>query len=93
MVNPQATDVPAATITRVGDMKAPILGLQAGADQMMTQADTDAFKAALDKQGVPNDSRPIRERRTASLTARTRSTRKPRRTRGRILAFVDKYKK
>jgi carboxymethylenebutenolidase len=40
---------------KVPQMKAPILGLQAGADQMITQADTDAFRAALDKVGVPNE--------------------------------------
>jgi carboxymethylenebutenolidase len=29
--------------------------MQAGADQMITQADTDAFKAALDNAGVTNE--------------------------------------
>jgi carboxymethylenebutenolidase len=94
LVNPNATDVPAATITRVGDMKAPILGLQAGADQMITQADTDAFKAALDKQGVPNEfktypgaphsffDRAYEQYKDESADAWQR-----------ILAFVDKYKK
>jgi carboxymethylenebutenolidase len=55
MVSPEAgKDIPTA-MTKVGEMKAPILGMQAGADQMITQADTDAFKAALDKAGVPNE--------------------------------------
>ena len=31
------------------------MALQAGADQMITQADTDAFKAALDGAGIAND--------------------------------------
>ncbi len=55
MVSPDAgKDIPTA-MTRVSEMKAPILGLQAGADKMITQADTDAFKDALDKAGVPNE--------------------------------------
>ncbi|MEX0781300.1 MAG: dienelactone hydrolase family protein [Dehalococcoidia bacterium] len=45
----------APTIERVPQIDAPIMALQAGADQMITQADTDAFKAALDKQRIEND--------------------------------------
>jgi carboxymethylenebutenolidase len=75
-------------------MTAPILGLQAGADQMITQADTDAFKAALDKAGVPNEfktyegaphsffDRSYEEHKEASADAWER-----------ILAFIAKYKK
>jgi carboxymethylenebutenolidase len=82
------------TIERVPQMTAPILGLQAGADQMITQADTDAFKAALDKAGVPNEfktyegaphsffDRSYEEHKEASADAWER-----------ILAFIAKYKK
>ncbi len=44
-----------STMERVPQMASPIMALQAGADQMITQADTDAFKAALDKQGIENE--------------------------------------
>jgi carboxymethylenebutenolidase len=55
MVNPESAKGIRPAIERVPEMKAPILGLQAGADQMITQADTDAFKAALDKAGIANE--------------------------------------
>lgn len=82
------------TMARVPQIACPILGLQAGADQMITQADTDAFKAALDKAGVANEfvtypgaphsffDRTYEEHKDASADAWKR-----------ILAFVDKYKK
>lgn len=44
-----------STMERVPKMECPIMALQAGADQMISQADTDAFKAALDKAGVGNE--------------------------------------
>ena len=92
LVNPAATGIP-ATVDRVPQIACPILALQAGADQMITQADTDAFKAALDKAGVPNEmktyegaphsffDRSYEEHAEASADAWQR-----------ILAFVDKYK-
>ncbi|MGE0601153.1 MAG: dienelactone hydrolase family protein [Dehalococcoidia bacterium] len=93
MVSPDAgKDIP-TPLSRAGEMKAPILGLQAGADQMITQADTDAFKAALDKAGVPNDfktyegaphsffDRSFKEHADASADAWDR-----------IQAFITKYK-
>lgn len=55
MVSPEAAKGIKSCNDRAGEMKAPILGLQAGADQMIKQADTDAFKAALDAAGVPNE--------------------------------------
>jgi carboxymethylenebutenolidase len=55
MVSPEAGKGIKSSVDRVPEMKAPILALQAGADQMITQADTDAFKAALDAAGVPNE--------------------------------------
>ena len=66
---------------------------RAGADQMITRADTDAFKAALDKAGIPNEvktydgaphsffDRSYEEHAEASADAWQR-----------ILAFVDKYR-
>lgn len=55
MVSPEAAQGIKSCVERVSEMKAPILGLQAGLDQMITQKDTDAFKAALDAAGVPNE--------------------------------------
>jgi carboxymethylenebutenolidase len=92
MVNPETAKGIKPAIERVGEMKAPILGLQAGADQMITQADTDAFKAALDAAGVPNEfktyegaphsffDRTYEEHKDASADAWQR-----------ILAFIGKY--
>jgi carboxymethylenebutenolidase len=57
MVSPDAAKGIKSSIELVPEMKAPILGLQAGADQMIKQEDTDAFKAALDKAGVENEFR------------------------------------
>jgi carboxymethylenebutenolidase len=83
-----------SSIDRVPQMTAPILALQAGADQMITQADSDAFKAALDKQGIPNEfktyegaphsffDRTYEEHKEASADAWQR-----------ILAFVDQHRK
>jgi carboxymethylenebutenolidase len=83
-----------ATNTRIASMTCPILGLQAGADQMITQADTDAFKKALDAAGVKNEmitypgaphsffDRSFEEHKEASADAWKR-----------ILAFVDENKK
>ena len=94
MVSPDAAKGIPTTIEQVDKMEAPILGLQAGADQMITQADTDAFKAALDKAGVPNEfktypgaphsffDRTYEEHKEASADAW-----------GRILAFIGKHKK
>jgi carboxymethylenebutenolidase len=82
-----------SSIERVPEMKAPILALQAGADQMITQADSDAFKAELDKAGIPNEfktyegaphsffDRSYEEHKEASADAWTR-----------ILAFIEKHK-
>jgi carboxymethylenebutenolidase len=82
-----------SSIERVPEMKAPILALQAGADQMITQADSDAFKAELDKAGIPNEfktyegaphsffDRSYEEHEEASADAWTR-----------ILAFIEKHK-
>jgi carboxymethylenebutenolidase len=81
------------TIDRVPDMDCPVMGLQAGADQMITQADTDAFKAALDRQGITNEfktyegaphsffDRTYEEHAAASADAWQR-----------VLAFVDKHR-
>jgi len=55
MVSPEAGKGIPTAMDRVAEMEAPILGLQAGADQMITQADTDAFKAALDTAGIENE--------------------------------------
>ncbi len=55
LVSPEAgKDIP-TPISLVPKMACPIMALQAGEDQMITQADTDAFKAALDKAGVENE--------------------------------------
>ena len=82
------------TIDKAPQMECPVMVLQAGADQMITQADTDAFKAALDAANVPNEvktyagaphsffDRSYEEHKEASADAWQR-----------ILAFVDKYKK
>jgi carboxymethylenebutenolidase len=82
------------TMARVPQIACPILGLQAGADQMITQADTDAFKAALDRAGIANEfktyagaphsffDRSYEEHREASADAWQR-----------VLAFVEKNKK
>ena len=42
-------------ISRVAEMECPVMVLMGGADQMITQVDTDAFKAALDAAGVENE--------------------------------------
>ena len=55
MVSPDAGKDIQPSIARVPQMTCPIMALQAGADQMITQADTDAFKAALDKAGIENE--------------------------------------
>ncbi len=82
-----------STLDRVPNMECPILALQAGADQMITQADTDAFKAALDQQGIANEmktydgaphsffDRTYEEHATASADAWHR-----------ILGFVEKHR-
>ncbi|MGH2631828.1 MAG: dienelactone hydrolase family protein [Tepidiformaceae bacterium] len=92
MVDPKATGIP-STMDRVPQMTCPIMASQGGTDQMITQADTDAFKAALDKAGVANDiktyagaphsffDRSYEEHAEASADAWKR-----------IVAFVDKYK-
>ena len=55
MMNPGVPTEIKSTIQRVPEMKSPILALQAGADQMIKQEDTDAFKAELDKAGIENE--------------------------------------
>ncbi len=82
-----------SSIERAPEMKAPILGLQAGADQMIKPADTDAFKAELDKAGVENEfktyegaphsffDRSYEEHKEASADAWTR-----------VLAFIEKHR-
>lgn len=94
MVSPEAAKGILSTIERVPQMKAPIMALQAGADQMITQADTDAFKEALDKAGIANEfktypgaphsffDRSYTEHAEASADAWAR-----------ILAFIEKHKK
>lgn len=94
LINPNTPSGIPATITRVAKMTCPILGLQAGADQMITQADTDVFKKALDAAGVKNEmvtypgaphsffDRSFDEHKEASADAWKR-----------ILAFVDANKK
>ena len=94
LFNPNTPSGIPATITRVPKMTCPILGLQAGADQMITQADTDVFKKALDAAGVKNEmvtyagaphsffDRSFEEHKDASADAWKR-----------ILAFVDANKK
>jgi carboxymethylenebutenolidase len=46
---------PADAIARAGDIKAPILALQAGADQNITPEDNAAFEAALRDAGVEHE--------------------------------------
>lgn len=94
MVSPDGGKDITTTMQLVPKMEAPILALQAGADQMITQADTDKFKAALDAKGIPNDmktypgaphsffDRTYEEHKEASADAWQK-----------VLAFVDKYKK
>ena len=91
-ISPEAAQGIRTCIELVPDMKAPLLCLQAGEDQMITQADTDAFKAALDKAGVPNEvktyegaphsffDRTYEEHKEASADAWQR-----------ILAFIGRY--
>ncbi len=93
MVSPDAATGIPSSIDRVPQMTCPIMALQAGADQMITQADTDAFKAALDQAGIPNEmktyegaphsffDRTYEEHKEASADAWNR-----------ILAFIDKYR-
>ena len=93
MVNPGADPGIAPTMDRIPQMECPIMALQGGADQMITRADTDAFKAALDKAGIPNEvktyegaphsffDRSYEQHAEASADAWQR-----------ILAFVDKYR-
>ena len=93
LLNPgQKSGIP-ATMDRVDKMEAPIMALQAGADQMISQADTDAFKAALDSRGIANEfktyegaphsffDRSYEEHADASADAWKR-----------ILAFVEKHR-
>lgn len=91
-ISPEAAKGIRSCIELVSDMKAPLLVLQAGEDQMITPADTDAFEAALNKAGVPNEvktyagaphsffDRTYEEHKEASLDAWQR-----------ILAFIGKY--
>ena len=46
---------PAIAIERAGEMKAPILALQAGADENITAEDNAAFEAALRQAGVEHE--------------------------------------
>ena len=55
LINPGTPSGIAGAIERVAKMECPIMALQAGADQMITQADTDAFKTALDGAGIANE--------------------------------------
>ncbi len=93
LVNPGAPSGIAGSIERVAKMECPVMVLQAGADQMIKQADTDAFKAALDAAGIENEvktyegaphsffDRSYEEHKEASADAWAR-----------ILAFVEKHK-
>ena len=79
---------------RVGEMTAPILALQAGADAHITRATINAsFDAALTAAGVEHEIVTLSTaRRTASSTASTRSSRSAsddawRRT----LSFIDAH--
>ncbi len=93
MVNPGTPSGIPATMDRVPQIACPIMALQAGADQMISQADTDKFKAALDARGIATDfktyegaphsffDRSYEEHVAASADAWTR-----------IQAFVNKYK-
>ena len=94
LVNPGKPSGIAPTIQRVSKMTAPILGLQAGADQMIKQSDTDAFKAELDKAGVPNEFKTYEgaphsffDRAYEQFAAESADAWQ------RILAFIEKYKK
>jgi carboxymethylenebutenolidase len=81
-------------ISRVAEMECPVMVLMGGADQMITQVDTDAFKAALDAAGVETEvktyegaphsffDRSFEQHAEASADAWRR-----------MLAFVAKYKK
>lgn len=55
MVSPGNESGIPPTIARVAKMECPIMALQAGADQRILQADTDALKSALDAAGVENE--------------------------------------
>ncbi len=46
---------PAEATERASELKAPILALQAGADQNITAEDNDAFERALDAAGVEHE--------------------------------------
>ena len=93
MVNPGTPSGIKSALARVPNMECPIMALQGGADQMITQADTDAFKAALDAAGIENEvktyegaphsffDRSFEEHKEASADAWAR-----------ILAFVEKHK-
>ncbi|MEO8538602.1 MAG: dienelactone hydrolase family protein [bacterium] len=93
LVSPAAAAGIPASIDRVPQMTCPIMALQAGADQMITQVDTDAFKSALDKAGIENEfktyegaphsffDRSFDEHKEASADAWQR-----------ILAFIEKHR-
>ena len=82
------------SIDRVPRMDCPILALQAGADQMIVQADNDAFKAALDARGIPNELK-VYEGAPHSFFDRSYETyaKESQDAWERILAFVNKYRK
>ncbi len=94
MVAPAGGSGIPATMSRIAKMDCPIMALQGGTDQMITQVDTDAFKAALDKAGVANEvktyegaphsffDRAYEQHADASADAWQR-----------ILAFVERYRK
>jgi carboxymethylenebutenolidase len=93
MVSPDAgKDIP-PSIARVPHMTCPIMALQAGADQMITQADTDAFKAALDKAGIENECKTY-EGAPHSFFDRAYETYKDESADAwnRILAFIEKHR-
>lgn len=81
------------SIARVPQMTCPIMALQAGADQMITQADTDAFKAALDKAGIENECKTYAGA-PHSFFDRGYETYKDESADAwnRILAFIDKHR-
>ncbi|MEP7215274.1 MAG: dienelactone hydrolase family protein [Anaerolineaceae bacterium] len=93
MFNPGTASGIKGSIDRIAGMECPVMVLQAGADQMIKQADTDAFKAALDAAGIANEvktyegaphsffDRSFEEHKEASADAWAR-----------ILAFVEKYR-
>lgn len=84
---------PPSLMDRVSKMECPVMVLQAGADQMIKQSDTDAFKEALDSAGIANEvktyagaphsffDRSFEEHAEASADAWQR-----------ILAFVERYR-